>query len=323
MPYGRPGWRSRPAWWRRRNGTSSNGLRTAWPSGAPAGRFAAMARAGRGAACIRDARWSTPRSVHDAPFARPCASCRSPSRPPQRALRTRPSREQPAGAGGGTADRPSVARQVDVQLRRGLGHVRIRQLPVQQPQGAGRRRGPERPVVRGLRQAGAVGELHRSTSSSEIYGKVSVVGERTYGSVPAAFGQDVSSFGPEDLYIGWRSGTSLTIGENALDFSVGRSQYPLGHGFLLFDGAAEGGSRGGYWTNARKAFEFAAIGRFQPGPHKVEVVLSRQGRARGERHRQPAVGHQLRVQPRRGHDARRDLHEVVRRSGDQARSATD
>ena len=109
------------------------------------------------------------------------------------------------------------------------------------------------------------------TSESEFYGKVSAVGERTYGSVPEAFGQDVSSFGPEDLYIGWRSGTSLTIGDNALDFTLGRSQYQLGHGFLLHDGAAEGGTRGGYWTNARKAFEFAAIGRFKPGPHTVEL----------------------------------------------------
>jgi hypothetical protein len=108
-------------------------------------------------------------------------------------------------------------------------------------------------------------------SSSEIYGNLSVVGERTYGSVPAAFGEDVSSFGPEDLSIGWRSGKSLEVGENALDVVVGRTQYRIGHGFLLWDGAAEGGSRGGYWTNARKAFEFAAIGRFQPGAHKAEA----------------------------------------------------
>ena len=40
---------------------------------------------------------------------------------------------------------------------------------------------------------------------------------------------------------------------------------------LLWDGAAEGGTRGGYWTNARKAFEGAAIGRFQPGNHKFEA----------------------------------------------------
>lgn len=108
-------------------------------------------------------------------------------------------------------------------------------------------------------------------SSSQIYGTVSAVGERTYGSVPAAFGSDVSSFGPEDLYIGWRSGKSLDTGENAVDVTVGRSQYRIGHGFLLYDGASEGGSRGGYWTNARKAFEFAAIGRSKPGPHTAEV----------------------------------------------------
>ena len=117
----------------------------------------------------------------------------------------------------------------------------------------------------------ALSGSYKTESSGEIYGKVSVVGERTYGSVPADFGADISSFGPEDAYLGWRSGDSLTIGENALDFTVGRSRYRLGHGFLLFDGAAEGGSRGGYWTNARQAFELAAIARLHTGPHKVEM----------------------------------------------------
>jgi hypothetical protein len=108
-------------------------------------------------------------------------------------------------------------------------------------------------------------------SSSQIYGKVSAAGERTYGSVPELFGEDVSSFWPDDLFIGWRSGTSLDMGENALDLVVGRAPYRLGHGFLLYDGTAEGGSRGGYWSNARKAFEFAAIARLQPGSHKAET----------------------------------------------------
>ena len=117
----------------------------------------------------------------------------------------------------------------------------------------------------------ALSATYMLASSSQIYGKVSAVGERTYGSVPAEFGTDVSSFGPEDLYIGWRSGTDADIGENAVDVTVGRAQYHLGHGFLLYDGASEGGSRGGYWTNARKAFEFAAIGRFKPGPHTAEA----------------------------------------------------
>ncbi len=74
----------------------------------------------------------------------------------------------------------------------------------------------------------------RLSSSSEFYGTLSAVGERTYGSVPSAFGEDVSSFQAEDLSVGWRSGTSLErLGENALDFTVGRTQYHLGHGFLL------------------------------------------------------------------------------------------
>ena len=117
----------------------------------------------------------------------------------------------------------------------------------------------------------ALSATYTTASSGEIYGKVSAVGERTYGSVPEQFGSDVSSFGPEDLSSAGDRATRSTIGENALDLTVGRAQYRLGHGFLLFDGAAEGGTRGGYWTNARKAFEFAAIGRFKPGPHTVEA----------------------------------------------------
>src|SRR6185436_21033229 len=81
-----------------------------------------------------------------------------------------------------------------------------------------------------------------------------------------------SSFKIENLSIGWRSGKSIErFGENALEFEVGRTQFNLGHGMLLWDGAAEGGSRGGYWTNARKAFEFAAIARAHPGAHTVEA----------------------------------------------------
>ena len=55
----------------------------------------------------------------------------------------------------------------------------------------------------------ALSATYTLASESEIYGKLSAVGERTYGSVPDAFGQDVSSFGPEDLYIGWRSGNGV------------------------------------------------------------------------------------------------------------------
>ena len=109
-------------------------------------------------------------------------------------------------------------------------------------------------------------------SSSEFYGTLSAVGERTYANAPLRVGLDNSSFLPEDLAIGWRSGKVFdSLGENALDVIVGRVPYTIGHGMLLWDGAAEGGSRGGYWSNARKAFEFGAIARFKPGPHTLET----------------------------------------------------
>ncbi len=113
---------------------------------------------------------------------------------------------------------------------------------------------------------------YSTASSSQIYGKLSAVGTRTFGAAPSLVGDDASSFDIEDAYIGWRSGNSLAgLGENALDFTVGRTQYTLGHGMILYDGSGDGGSRGGYWTGARKAFEFAAIGRFKPGNHTIEA----------------------------------------------------
>jgi len=110
-----------------------------------------------------------------------------------------------------------------------------------------------------------------STKSWQLYGKVSAVGERTFAAPPSIVGEDASSFKVEDLHLGWRSGRSLGAGENVLELTVGRARYQLGQGMLLWDGAAEGGTRGGYWSNVRQAFSFAAIGRFKPGHHTLEA----------------------------------------------------
>jgi hypothetical protein len=106
---------------------------------------------------------------------------------------------------------------------------------------------------------------------SELFGKLSAVGERTFAAPPPLVGNESSSFQVEDAYLGWRSGTSLGIGENALEFTLGSAQYTIGHGMLLWDGGAEGGERGGYWSNVRKAWRLAAIGRFKPGSSTIEV----------------------------------------------------
>ncbi len=107
--------------------------------------------------------------------------------------------------------------------------------------------------------------------NSELFGALSVVGERTYGAAPSLVGEDASSFKPEDAYVGWRSGTALGTSENLLELSVGRAQYTIGHGFLLWDGGGEGGSRGGFWSNARKAWQFAAVARVKPKNHTLEA----------------------------------------------------
>jgi hypothetical protein len=110
-----------------------------------------------------------------------------------------------------------------------------------------------------------------AAGKSEFFGKLSAVGERTFAAPPPLVGDEASSFQVEDAHLGWRSGTALGVGEDALEFTVGRAQYRIGHGFLLWDGAGEGGSRGGFWTGARKAWEFAGVAAFRPKHHNLEA----------------------------------------------------
>ncbi len=106
---------------------------------------------------------------------------------------------------------------------------------------------------------------------SELYAKLSAVGERTFATPPSLVGAKASSFQVEDAYLGWRSGKALGMGENALDLTVGRTQYKIGHGMILWDGGGEGGSRGGFWSNARKAWQFAGIARLNVKHSKLEA----------------------------------------------------
>ena len=103
-----------------------------------------------------------------------------------------------------------------------------------------------------------------------FFGKVSVAGERTYAAPPPLVGSEASSFMIEDLYVGWRSGTAIGAGEDALELKFGRAPYTLGHGLLLWDGGGEGSSRGGYWSNIRKAWALAGVARWHAKSNTLE-----------------------------------------------------
>jgi hypothetical protein len=110
-----------------------------------------------------------------------------------------------------------------------------------------------------------------SDKGGAFFGKLSAVGSRTFSAPPTLVGEDASSFMAEDVYVGWRSGTSLGIGEDAFQITLGRAPYQIGHGMLLWDGASDGGSRGGFWSGPRKAWEYAAIGRFKAKGSTLEA----------------------------------------------------
>lgn len=107
--------------------------------------------------------------------------------------------------------------------------------------------------------------------SGTVFAKVSGVGERTFSAPPTLVGDDASSFQVEDLYIGWRSGDTPSADQDVVEVSFGRAPYKIGHGFLLWDGAGDGGTRGGFWSGARKAWEYAGIGTFKTPRNTADV----------------------------------------------------
>jgi hypothetical protein len=80
----------------------------------------------------------------------------------------------------------------------------------------------------------------------------------------------------EDAYVGWKSGDLFpSLGEDAIDLSVGSQPYELGSGFLFQDGGTDGGRRGGYWLGLRKAFRLTAVARLETGPFLAEGMYLR------------------------------------------------
>ena len=54
-----------------------------------------------------------------------------------------------------------------------------------------------------------------------------------------------------------------SLGEDAVDLSFGRQDFDLGSGFLIWEGATNGGNRGAYWLAPREAFEMTGIAKLE------------------------------------------------------------
>jgi hypothetical protein len=100
--------------------------------------------------------------------------------------------------------------------------------------------------------------------AGRIEGSLDVVGAFTHGTDAA--GTNVGNETPTDVAlnkasVGWNSGALFaeSLGDDAVDLSFGRQNFKLGTGFLLWDGASNGGDRGAYWLSPREAYQAAGI----------------------------------------------------------------
>jgi len=101
---------------------------------------------------------------------------------------------------------------------------------------------------------------------STFYGRTSVIGAFTNGidaegkNVNAPRIADVEL---EDAYLGWKSGDLLkgSLGEDAIDLSIGRRKYQIGSGFLFWKESSNGASRAATGIAPRKAARLAATAK--------------------------------------------------------------
>ncbi|MBL4826758.1 MAG: hypothetical protein JKY66_03435 [Spongiibacteraceae bacterium] len=114
-------------------------------------------------------------------------------------------------------------------------------------------------------------------SDGVLFGSASGVYAKTWdedaSGITAGQGGDSDDLLTEQAYIGWRSTDS------SFQLTAGRQDYTIGSGFLIADGANDGGERGAYWIGARKSFRESAIAKFQYGPVTIEA-FSLKNRAR-------------------------------------------
>ncbi len=135
-------------------------------------------------------------------------------------------------------------------------------------------------------------------AAGTVYGGASAVGALTVGDGDAGGFTDGGDkqLDVEGLYAGWRSGKAFadSLGEDALDLSLGRQDFHVGDGFLIWDGNFDTGGDGAYWLAPRSAFKMTGLARLKIDPVSGQLFYLE---ADGDQGDTQVVGANLDYQP--------------------------
>ena len=130
-----------------------------------------------------------------------------------------------------------------------------------------------------------VGFSHSTGNNNEFFGLAEWAFVRTGKNATEISGGSANSSDPDNLYVGYRRGTRET---GHFEIAAGRYTYQIARGLLISDGYADGGSRGGLWSNARTAWAPSARLKYRLRGHLAEAFYL-------ERDERPESGAETRI----------------------------
>jgi hypothetical protein len=144
----------------------------------------------------------------------------------------------------------------------------------------------------------SLSSTYETETAGTLYGAASAVGSLTVGDGDAGGFTDGGDkqLDVEDLYAGWRSGALLAdaLDEDGLDVSLGRQDFHVGDGFLIWDGNFDTAGDGAYWLAPRSAFKMTGLARLKKDPVSGQVFYLE---ADGDQGDTQAAGVNLDYQP--------------------------
>lgn len=112
-------------------------------------------------------------------------------------------------------------------------------------------------------------------SAGALYTGFRIVGSGTRGDGDA--GGNVQGrqgrFDVDNLFLGWTSGSLFpSLGDNAIDITVGRQPFMIGDGFIIGDGTFDTGRMGAYWLGPRRGWGLSsAVARVDVKPVHLDL----------------------------------------------------